>query len=260
MNKFVALIDILGFKDIIHKNSHEEVVHLFDNFRIYLQMGIADYKSTEDEWGRAVFDVSQSVVNSTIISDSIILWTSDSSTEAFFELVKCIHRFITFCHNTPMISLRGGITFGEFHYDYSGVIEGKNSLMVHPIMLGKALVDVYEIEKTLQFAGCIITDTVMNAARAANEPLFQRYWQELEKDQMVLQYEVPTKTGTMQAWTINWVSKASNPTYEKVEAGFTSYNKSIDSADVRTKMENTLKYYAHVKRNVFGSSHEQENV
>ena len=260
MNKFVALIDILGFKDIIQKNSHEKVVHLFDNFRVYLQMGIADYKSTEDQWGRAVFDVSQSVVNSTIISDSIILWTTDSSTEAFFELVKCIQRFTSFCHNNPMISLRGGITFGEFYYDYSGVIKGKDSLMVHPIMRGKALVGVYEIEKTLQFAGCIITEAALDAAKAPDEPLFQEHWQELEKDQKVIQYDVPIKAGSMRTWTINWVSKASNPTYEKIKDGFSSYNKSIDATDVRTKMENTLKYFSYVKENVFGSTTEQESA
>lgn len=59
--------------------------------------------------GTGCIDVSQPVVNSTIISDSIILWTSDDSTESFFELVNCIHRFISFCHNKPMISLRGGL-------------------------------------------------------------------------------------------------------------------------------------------------------
>lgn len=130
--------------------------------------------------------------------------------------------------------------------------------MVHPVMLGRALVDAYEIEKTLQFAGCIITDAALHSAKGTNESLFQHNWQELENEHKVVLYEVPKKNGALKTWTINWVSRASNPTHDDIKDGFALYKKGIDHPDVIAKMENTLLYYSHVKLEIFGSRKSQE--
>lgn len=72
MGAYVALLDILGFKDIIENNTHEDVTHYFETFRIHLQGGISDWKSTTGESGEAIFDVKTSDINSLIISDTVI--------------------------------------------------------------------------------------------------------------------------------------------------------------------------------------------
>lgn len=214
-------------------------------------MAIADHKSKMDEHDRPVFDVSDSIVNSSIISDSIILWTTDDKPDGFIELINCIHRLTSFCHNQPMIFFRGGIVFGEFYYDYNGVIRGKDSMMFHSIMLGNGLVDAFEIEKKLQIAGCVISDDAVSAA-AENEPeKFDKLWQVLISEKKVIRYEMPLKKGSQFFWTINWVRNVLHPEYNEVEKGFSSFNKSVDSEDVKEKIANTLSYYSYIKSEVF---------
>lgn len=251
MGQYVALLDILGFKDMINNNPHEEMVHLFDNFRIYVQMSLAKHKTTTDKWGRLTYDVTDTTINSNIISDSLVFWTNDNKTSDFFELVDCLQSFTSFCHNLPKIFLRGGITYGDFFYDNNGIIRGKDTLVIHPIMFGKALVDVYEIEKTLQISGCIITDKAIEEAHHNNAELFHQKWQEFLDEKKLVEYEMPTKKDPIKAWTINWVRDVTHPDLEEITNGFSSFNKGTDEASVKAKTENTVAYYTYIKENIF---------
>lgn len=242
-SRYVVLLDILGFRDMILNNSHDEMVHLFDNFRIYLQMSIANQKTKLDKNGRSVFDISDSRLNSSIISDSIIFWTNGSDTEDFFELIKVLQRFLSFCHNLPKLYLRGCLTHGDFSYFDSGLLLGKESRMNHPIMLGKALVQAFEIEKELEIAGLVITNEALAAASDNNPNLFDKGWSELVLTGKIFQYKMPGKTSVQIYWTINWTRKPGNPTRQELEDGFSSFNRSVSSSSVQAKINNTLRYF-----------------
>lgn len=255
MGKYVALLDILGFSEIVSKNSHQDIVDLFDRFIIYVQMSIANYKSMEDQHGRTVFDLRNSVINSTIISDSIIFWTNDESTSDFFELVEITHRFLTFCHSLPFIFLRGSITFGDFHYNYPDVIRGKGSTMVHTLMVGKALVTAYQNEKKLEIAGCIINNDAINTARNYNQSIFNYKWNEFLFTNKLVEYEMPLKHGlTEKYWTLNWVKETTDHTFQELIDGFSSFNKNVEAKEVKSKIENTLNYYLTIKKEIFNQS------
>jgi hypothetical protein len=252
MQRYVALLDILGFKDLINKNPHEKVMELFNNFRIYVQMSLAKEKTTFDARGRMVSDLSNSSINSNIISDSLIFWSNDNEIESFFELVECLHSLIYFCHNRPFIFLRGEITYGNFSYEHNGAIRGKNNtLIIHPIMLGKALVDAYEIERQLQIAGCIIDPKAIEAAKNANFKGFNESWEGLIKEQKIIEYSMPLKNGSLKSWTINWVSRASNPDKETIYNGFNSFSKTVKDQSTEEKRANTLAYYSYIKESIY---------
>lgn len=251
MGQYVALLDILGFKDMINNNSHEEMVNLFENFRIYVQKSLAKHKTTTDRWGRLTYDVAGTKINSNIISDSLVFWTNDNKASDFFELVDCLHLFISFCHNLPKIFLRGGITYGDFYYDNTGIIRGKDALVIHPIMFGKALVDIYEIEKTLQISGCIITEKAIEEAAQNDKPFFDEKWKEFVDEKKVVQYQMPTKSQPITFWTINWVRDSTHPDLEEITNGFSSFNKNTDVTGIKEKIDNTIAYYSYIKDNVF---------
>ena len=118
-------------------------------------------------------------------------------------------------------------------------------------MFGKALVDVYEIEKTLQISGCIITDKAIEEAHQNNTELFNQKWQEFIDEKKLVEYKMPTKKEPISAWTINWVRDVTHPDLEEITKGFSSFNKGTDEAAVKAKIENTIAYYTYIKENVF---------
>lgn len=251
MGHYVALLDILGFKDIINNNPHDEIVRLFKNFRIYVQRSLAKNKTEIDNRGQLTYDVTETTINSNIISDSLVFWTNDDDTSGLFELIDCLQSFTSFCHNLPAIFLRGGISYGDFFYHNNGVIRGKNTIAVHPIMVGKALVDVYEIEKTLQVAGCIITDKAIREALQNNKDLFDQKLNEFISEKKIVKYDMPTKTDTIKCWTVNWVMDEPHPDLKEIKNGFLSFNKEIKNASVNAKIENTINYYKYIKKHIY---------
>jgi len=251
MGHYVAFLDILGFKDIILNNSHEDVVRLFDNFRIYVQRSLAKDKTMTDSYGRLTYDVRDSTINSNIISDSLIFWTNNNKATSLFELIDCLHSFTIFCHNLPHIFLRGGITYGDFYYDHNGVIRGQDTLIIHPIMLGRALVDIFEIEKQLEIAGCVVTPAAIDAAKSDDIDLFNEKWKDITAEKKVIEYDMPTKKGILRSWTINWVRDILHPTLDEITKGFSSHKKGTDHPDVKRKIENTINFYNYIKENIY---------
>lgn len=272
MEHHVAFLDILGFREIIHNNDHKDLMHLFDNFRIYVQRAIADGKTIIDFRGQLVSDMSASTINSTIMSDSLVFWTVDCKASGFIELIERLHEFLRFCHNLPTIFLRGGITGGNFHYEHTGIMRSRGgAISAHPMMLGKALVDAYEIEKILQIAGCIITNEAIELAKANDDIGFDAEWKRLVDAKKVIKYSMPIKTlplrwprnwlaaivrllngrATIEYWTINWVQDVLHPTYEELKKGFLSHKKNVTSKSAKQKVQNTMEYYAFVKKNIY---------
>lgn len=250
MGKYVAFIDILGFKDMIRYNSHEEMVGIFDNFRIYVQRSLADDKIISDSTGRHTYDMSNSKINSNIISDSIIFWTNENKTSDFFELVNCLHSFTSFCHNYPKLFLRGGITYGDFFYDNNGILKGRETISIHPMMFGIALVDVFEIEKTLELSGYIITNKAIEEAQKNDNDLFKNKWKQFIDERKLVEYQMPTKKGSIKYWTINWVREGKILGLEEITTAFSSFKKRTADKSVKIKIENTASYCKFIEEMV----------
>jgi hypothetical protein len=85
-NKFVAFFDVLGFKNLVEKNSHETLMKIYegalcDTVSQISRMGISIYKNDETAV-KSLEDIKKYV-----ISDSIILIQNDFSHRGFFFLV-----------------------------------------------------------------------------------------------------------------------------------------------------------------------------
>ena len=250
MTAYVALLDILGFKDIIEKNTHEEALHYFETFRNHLQGGIANWKATEGKYGETVFDVKTTDISSLIISDTIIFWTRDDSIKSFFDIVRVTQELLRFNHNLPKRYLRGGITHGDFYYNNNGIITSHSgATLKHDLMFGKALVHADAYEKNLEMIGCIIDDGAIQHARSKKIDVFDKSWEQLKYENKILLYPcVPFKKETRECWTLNWIQDASYPELSEIIDGFSADKKSIDHPTVQQKIENTVAYFQFAKR------------
>lgn len=260
--KYVALLDILGFKGIITNNSHKEVVELLDNFRVYLQMSLADSKTTIDAKGYHTFDIGKAKINSAIISDSLVFWTSDDKPDSLFDLIDCVWGLISFCHNLPKIFLRGGIACGNFQYDHNP-IKVNGIISNHSFIVGKALVDAYSLEQRLEIAGCVISKEVLDTARSHDPEGFNKRLSDYFNKNKLTYYQMPTKysinffdlslmlTKKTKYCTINWVRDTATPSKDEIAKGFSAFGKTLGSRSAKRKLKNTLRYFEDMKRNVF---------
>lgn len=247
MKRYLGFLDILGFREMVTSMPNDKLQRIFENFRIYVQRSLAEGKTTLQN-GKMVSDLSASTINSALMSDSLVFWTNTDSTMEFFQLVNLIQDFMMFCHNKPKIFLRGAITIGDFFYDNSGLIKGKNSLNSHTLLFGKALVEAFILEKTIDIAGCIITEDAIKRASEEENLAFKENFDNCLKERKIVEYETPTKKGVTKYYNINWVQDTTYPTRDEIKEGFTSHNKKLDNEGAVKKMENTLAFYDFIKK------------
>lgn len=130
--KFVAFIDVLGFKELVFSNANTK---LFEYFEIIL-----NERSRLKNLG--------SEIQSTLISDSIIISTAltNQGLHDIISIVKGIQSKLLL----KGILLRGAISFGEIYID-----EENN------VVVGKALIKAYELEKKAIYPRVIIDPPVI---------------------------------------------------------------------------------------------------
>ena len=153
---YIAILDILGFKDLVNENAHQELLNIYKLFTTTINDCLADFKSNiidNEHETKIITDLTNVKINSVIISDSIIFWSDDNSTDSFFEMLITIRHALRFgiFHGIPM---RGGFTVGEF-----SIIDEKldtKSYNQNITFFGKGIVDAYNLEQSQDWAGCVI--------------------------------------------------------------------------------------------------------
>ncbi len=130
--KYIAYLDVLGFKDLIYNRKHKEVEIYFNTIN-----------DTLNE-----INVPNSNIQSLLISDSTILIAPESN-ESFKVLLHAV-QIIQAKLIKENIWLRGAITFGEVYVD-------KNL----NIVVGKGLVDAFLLEQEAVYPRVIIDSSIV---------------------------------------------------------------------------------------------------
>lgn len=139
--KYVAFLDILGFKDRLKSMSQVEAKKYIEDFsNIILN----------------VFSGSDERIEGIVVSDSIILSTLDASKESLLILIDTIDKICKSEFRELGILMRGGIAKGEFdNMNVSELPQLKNQLIV-----GEAYVEAYLLEDTVKTIGISISKSV----------------------------------------------------------------------------------------------------
>ena len=141
----VAFLDILGFRDLLSKNSADEIAEKYSRVinmaKSFNKDLLPDSKeprlftsnAKDDRW-----------CISKIFSDSIILVAHDDKEESCLRLLIYVWRLLQACLSAQM-PFRGGIAFDEIFVDE-----------IKEIFLGRALTKAYELEGSQEWIGAAI--------------------------------------------------------------------------------------------------------
>jgi hypothetical protein len=248
--KFVAFLDVLGFKEMVDNCTHGELDRTYNMFVTSTALALAQGKfvsGTKDGRPVVVPDVNGTSVSCLIASDSIILWTQNLSTKEFVDIISISGDMLATGFITGL-PLRGGIAMGELSVGNQTL--GSTGSMTVQSIFGRALTNAYRVESTQEWAGCAISQTcidwyVTESDKHAANPDFATL-DYLRSQKIILEYQVPVKGGTARKmWVVNWPQfNRGGIADEAVRRSFKMHKKSANADAIKTKLENTLAYLA----------------
>ena len=152
MKKYVAFLDILGFKNKLKQLGQESA-----------KQYISAFSSTAyHEWRQ--FD--SQCVEGYIVSDSFIIYTKNTSGKALCELLRIIDSICKKEFSENRILIRGAIAKGEFERmpaeELSSLSKG--------LMVGQAYVDAYTMEDKSKVAGILLSEEVHSDMEELDNP------------------------------------------------------------------------------------------
>ena len=142
MSKYVAFLDILGFKKKLQQLGQDAAKQYISAFSA----------TAYHEWEQ----LQPKLVEGYIVSDSFIIYSRDASRAALTELLTIIDQICKKEFSENKILIRGAIAKGEF--DRMPAVELSN--LSKGLMVGQAYVDAYTMENAAKVAGILLTEEV----------------------------------------------------------------------------------------------------
>lgn len=257
---FFGYLDILGFKDIVKRNSFDQLKVIVKDFTVKCAEAIDRSRSIV---GNVKVKIG-SGVHARIVSDSIYVWTeNDDHLKQFDDLLHIVNALIVsgFHQGLP---LRGAVTFGEL---FLGDIKIPEDIPLDfsfdtGSVYGRALVEAYGLESQMDWSGVLLTPRAwakvegeFERGKALGECAIMRSGNiESATDLFnhfpyLLWYDVPFKGGNgRNAIAFNWNYKP-NPelSEEKIRNAFTRRCDVVDDT-VRVKLNETIRFYEYTQR------------
>lgn len=230
MNRVVAFIDVLGFKQMIGSQSASE---LGEKYKKAIRYALEKYSVDADFSDQPSFFPEMSSTDeyciSYVFSDSIILSSFDDSEESCLKLLVFTYKLM----RTMIVQgflVRGGISYGDMFID-----------LEDSVFVGTALTEAYELEMNQEWAGITIHENLVNA--------FPRIFNGTRKfagylNCLFVKYPVPMKHGKVkELYTVNWRWNLI------IEKGTQSLLGEPTEWAAKTKIDNTLEYAKFIRSN-----------
>ena len=223
---FLALFDILGFKDLIRNDQLDSVYRVF--------LAVKDIKDNTKEMTEHLEALLEpGVVTVVNYSDSFLIYTLDINDIEQRRIDKAFHALLAACDslfiaaNENSLPLRGSITVGD-------IIVSDN------LVIGKPVVEAYEMEQQQEWIGCWVS---RNALDLLSKEALEGHIEE----QAIVEYKIPLKKGNVgKMFAYNWTAS-----YPFRKGNYTILNKRerIDWA-VERKHRNTWEFINQLKSSI----------
>lgn len=136
-NRFVAFLDIMGFKERVARTNHSKLLTQLTNFNKDITSHIGKYQNTEIQLAQ--------------FSDSIVLFSNDATQKSLKTLAE-VTRGIMQAAIKQQIPIKGAIAQGQITCD-----------IPKQLFFGQALIDAYLLEENIHYYGIIVHHTAENA-------------------------------------------------------------------------------------------------
>ncbi len=227
-NRFVAFIDILGFKDLVMRSSHKEIFEKLKNIS-EIKKGLENFNKNQKKIGDAEIHIVS-------FSDSIVIFSkSDDFNNLGYFLVATSWLFAKAIEKR--VPLKGGIAYGEISLDRK-----------KQIYFGQPIIDAYEMEENVDYMGVVAHNSIDSYISEIKD---KQQKQKID-GVMLFEEETPLKKGNKTNHNnLNWfrILEASG----KITDIINSFKKNC-SGGPRRYIENTLTICKQIKT----TSYEQE--
>lgn len=250
--RFIAYLDILGFKDLVEKNSANRLVEIYKSV---LENDLQKILKILFEIGNQFDDAK---IEIKVISDSIIFWSDSDSFNGFATVVE-LANFLMYAFVRKGLPIRGAIVYDDVETLKINIKHEYFSLS-SDIILGKGLVKAFQIEGQQNLVCCIIDESCIKRSNELTKAQLRIYPNEadtmLSLNKMtdigiVIKYFVPFKNKLegqpdipKEQYVSNWSILIENPKPDLkfLYKSFMAHNKLINNPHVEKLIENTNKF------------------
>ena len=132
-NRYVAFIDIMGFKDMVMRMPHDDVYQLMLKIN-----GHRKFSESVDWHDNKIY-----LAKSTTYSDSIIVYSKDDSFDSLDFLISTVASLSNYLF-TEAIPHKGAVAFGRLTLD-----------LPNSIFFGQPLIDAYLLQEEVKYYGIL---------------------------------------------------------------------------------------------------------
>jgi hypothetical protein len=186
--RFVAFIDILGFKDLVSKNNHAEIYEQLSKIsktKKFLENIAENGKILEKYKDAEIYIVS--------FSDSIVIFSKNDDINNFYFFLLAV-RWLFAKTIEAKIPIKGGLAHGEVSLNKS-----------EQIYFGQAIIDAFMMEEDVNYIGVVAHNTIDNYINI-NKIELQKTRDKLSE--VLFEDKTPLKCGNINHLNLNWFMKA----------------------------------------------------
>ena len=225
-NRFVCFLDILGFKDMVMRSSHEEIYELLNRIsadRNKLSTVIDKGLTENPKFDADIYTVS--------FSDSIVIFSKNDDLVNFKLFIASVNWLFARAIIND-IPLKGAVAHGQISLNKT-----------NQIYFGQPIIDAYLLEEEVNYFGVVAHNSIDKYMIVNNFD---------DKDNYFFESETPLKSGLITHTNLNWFSKLlkkdgdDSTSNDSVIERIVKFKKST-SGSPRKYIDNTVKIYSKIK-------------
>lgn len=249
---YVAMLDILGFKEFVTHADPETILSTFDKLTTIVTNRLTHTIKFDNKGNLTVVQNEHQDFNYVIISDTILIWSENIDYNSFYTILYVVKHIMYHAFKLH-IPLRGAIVVGSMAlFDRR---EQTNKINVQASFVGKAIVSAYELGNSQDWSGCYITDECVQEGiiefekfknENSNDKNFIEAIENVHESNMqcIVKLPIPFKSGNQEGNALQWVEigEADPINIEQIEETFAINKNYRGQSSVKIKIKNTEEF------------------